>query len=83
MSRNRSVINQGSKGTVPLSTSPLRDDEPRTHLRQSVRLSPEQYRALEAKFIIDRRVTDPIQAGIQLGIQQVLQELRNGFTVDQ
>lgn len=75
------MINQGSKGTIP--SSPLRDDVPRAKGVLTVRLSPEQYRALEAKFILDRRVTDPIQAGVQLGIQQVLQELRNGFTVDQ
>jgi len=49
-----------------------------------VRLSPEQYRVLERRILSDVIVSDKttdIQAGYMLGIQKVLRELREGFTI--
>jgi hypothetical protein len=52
---------------------------------QLVRLTPEVYKALEAKFSrpIVTENTTAHQAGFQLGVYAVLQALRNGFVVDQ
>lgn len=56
-----------------LSTSP----------KTVVRLEHSQYKILEEKLPrINPSVTDPVQAGVQLGIQLVLKELRNGFTIN-
>lgn len=49
-----------------------------------VRLTPEVYKSLEAKFSRPT-VTDSTsahQAGFQLGVQAVLQALRQGFVVE-
>lgn len=49
------------------------------------RLTPEAYKALEAKVLSDIYVTDKttdIQAGHMLGIQKVLKELRDGFVIE-
>lgn len=50
---------------------------------QIVRLSPEVYKSLEAKFSkpIVTENTTAHQAGFQLGIHAVLQALRQGFVV--
>lgn len=43
-------------------------------------LTSQQYKTLEASLPQpDPRTTDPVQAGIQLGIQIVLRKLRDGF----
>jgi hypothetical protein len=48
------------------------------------RLASDVYRQLERKFSkpIVTTATTPIEVAYQLGVQAVLQELRNGFTID-
>lgn len=53
-------------------------------MEQIYRLTPEVYTALENKILSNVLVNDKtteIQAGYMLGIQKVLKELRDGFTV--
>lgn len=50
------------------------------HTQSVLVLSPAQYVAFESKLPKpDPRTTDPVQAGIQLGVQIALQALRAGF----
>lgn len=54
-------------------------------MKQVYRLNPDVYRDLERKVLSDiyiSKETTDIQAGYMLGIQKVLKELRDGFTID-
>jgi len=49
-----------------------------------LRLTPDLYKLLERKFSrpVVTTATTPIEVSYQLGVQAVLQELRNGFTIE-
>lgn len=64
-----------------LQSQQARLTTPQPDVKSLLVLSAQQYKAFEASFPIPdtRTITDPVQAGIQLGIQLALQKLRTGF----
>jgi len=65
------MSNLQRKGLVPALAEPA--------TRNMIILTPSQMARLEVLFPIDTRVTDPIQAAVQLGQQSVLAAIRKGF----
>lgn len=58
---------------------------PETKITEVVRLRPDLYAALEKKLsrLIVTENTTAFTAGFALGVESVLKELRNGYTINQ